>query len=289
MKLCKRAALAAVLVLAIAAGAALAPAAHGQSFAWEAAPQALQVFTGGGRLGVSVRDVTDEDVKSSKLPGRSGVVIDEVSGESPAEKAGFRKGDVIAEFDGERVRSARQFARLVQETAAGRSVQASVVRDGQRTTLTVEPRDDDRIGILRDRAFKELVRPAPAPKAIMPRVVPDIETFIRSGRTLGVTVTDLSPQLGEHFGAKAGVLVTSVTTDSAAAKAGLKAGDVLTAVGDTTVDDAADVRRAVTRLQAGAEFTLQIVRDKRTMTLKGKMEEAPARRGVTRTIRTVRV
>ncbi len=43
----------------------------------------------------------------------------------------MKKGDIVVEFDGEHVRSVRQFTRLVQETPAGRKIQTSVIRDGQ--------------------------------------------------------------------------------------------------------------------------------------------------------------
>jgi serine protease Do len=290
MKLWSRVALAAALCAAAGAGAAMAPVAHGQTFAWAAAPQALQVLSGGGRIGVSIRDVAEEDVKRGKLSG-TGVVIEDVSRDSPAEKAGLRSGDVVTEFDGERVRSARQFTRLVQETPAGRPVPLTVVRDGQKTTLTVEPTAGDGFTVYRD-LDRLRIRPAPVPPTPparpFSRVIPDVEEFFRTGRSLGITVSDLSSQLAEYFGAKDGVLVTSVITDSAAAKAGLRAGDVITSINGTAVDDAANLRRETQRMDAGAEFTLQIVRDKKAMALKGKLEERTTPRRTIRTVRTIR-
>src|SRR5690349_3920589 len=84
----------------------------------------------GSQLGVMVSDV---DAKSS------GVRIDEVNADSPAEKAGIKAGDVIVEFDGEKVRSARQFTRLVQETPEGRSVSIGLLRDGKKQTVNATP------------------------------------------------------------------------------------------------------------------------------------------------------
>ena len=69
----------------------------------------------GSQLGVMVSDV------DAKAP-TGGVKIDEVNEDSPAEKAGIKAGDIVVEYDGERVRSARQFTRLVQETPEGRTV-----------------------------------------------------------------------------------------------------------------------------------------------------------------------
>src|SRR5947208_4844488 len=78
----------------------------------------------GAEIGVSVRDVDASD------KARGGVVIEEVRPDSPADHAGLKTSDVVVEFDGEAVRSARQFTRLVQETAPRRPVKMTVVRDG---------------------------------------------------------------------------------------------------------------------------------------------------------------
>jgi membrane-associated protease RseP (regulator of RpoE activity) len=92
----------------------------------------------GGHLGVSVKDV------DPSVQGRSGAIVEEVREGSAAEKAGIRAGDVIAEFDGERVRGVRHLTRLVSETPEGRSVKAVVERDGKRVELTVTPESSRR-------------------------------------------------------------------------------------------------------------------------------------------------
>jgi serine protease Do len=293
------------IVGAAGIGAALAPVAQGQSKTPERSrvtPRAVQIIGGhGSQIGVSVRDVEDEDVKTSKLPGTAGVVIEDVVSDSPAATAGFRKGDVVVEFDGERVRSTRQFSRLVQETPAGRAVQAAVVRDGQRTTLTVEPREADGFRYFDDleglRSFRMRPMPAPpappaAPVPPVPPAAPEWDVFERfdgllgfgGGGRLGITVNDLSPQLADYFGTKEGVLVTSVRDDSAAAKAGLKAGDVITSIDGNSVESPAELRRRTQGLEDGDEFTLGVVRDKKSLTLKGKVEERQRRRWTTQTI-----
>jgi serine protease Do len=295
----KTVALAGALVAAASVGAAIAPRASAQdaSTLVEALIEPMklqntQVWTtfGGGRLGISVRDVNDDDVKRARLGSAQGVAVDEVSDESPAQKAGFKSGDVIIEFDGERVRSAQQFVRLVQETPTGRTASAVVMRDGQRSTLTVQPRDTW-TGIKRD--FDRLLsyelpsrivtpRPPTPPATPAPRLrTPLNESFVfRSGTTLGVTVGDMSSQLAEYFGAKEGALVTAVTDNSAAAKAGVRAGDVITAVNGEEVRSSSDVRRLTQSLGASAEFTIDVVRDKKKVTLKGKTETRQDRRRI---------
>ena len=79
--------------------------------------------------------------------------------------------------------------------------------------------------------------------------------FPRGSGRLGITVDNLSPQLAEYFGTKEGVLVTSVQDDSAGAKAGLKAGDVITSVNGSAIDDPAELRRRLQNVDEGEEFT----------------------------------
>ena len=89
----------------------------------------------GSELGAMVSDV---DVKSAT----AGVKVDEVHSDSPADKAGLRAGDIVVDYDGERVRSARQLSRLVRESPDDRNVRAAVVRDGNRRTVDLTPSND---------------------------------------------------------------------------------------------------------------------------------------------------
>ena len=296
----KTAAITAALAGAAAAGAAFLPPAHAQSARPAVAPRALEILGArGSQIGASIRDLDEDDVKGTKLTAQTGVVIEDVVEDGPAAKAGLKKGDVVVEFDGERVRSVRQFTRLVQETPAGRKTQASVMRDGQKVNLTVEPRESNGFNLFGDldsvRVLGDLgrdfnldipapparpARPAPAPP--MPPAAPmfpDVESFVwRSGNSLGISAGDLSAQLADYFGTKDGVLVTSVADNSAAAKAGVKAGDVVTSFNGTDVTTPSDLRRRVQRLSDGDEFTVGVVRDRKALTLKGKLETVRTRR-----------
>src|SRR5215510_6416279 len=254
MRLLKWGALTGALLVAAGLGAALMAPAHAQDVRIRAAraPQAarvLKLLGRGAQIGVTIDDVSADDAAK----GTAGVRVEEVAKDSPAEKAGIKAGDVIVEFDGERVRSVREFSRLVQETPDGRKVTAAVVRGGQRTTVSVTPERGD--GLIRGddvlwRPFEgpefswDIPVPAPPapPKPAMPPDLP-FRFYGGSGGRLGISVETLTPQLRDYFGAKDGVLVKSVTDGSAAAKAGIKAGDVITAVNGTHVEDASDVVR----------------------------------------------
>jgi len=284
------------LVAAAGIGAAFLPPAHAQATTRVVTPKAVQVVSGrGSQIGVTIRDVEDADAKASKLAAPTGVIIEEVADDSPASKAGLKKGDVVLEFDGERVRGVRHFTRLVQETPAGRKVQTSVMRDGQKLNLTIEPRegggfsyfgDGDKVSVLRNLTGDwalDIPKPAaparpatpmpPKPPALP--AFPDFDTFVwRSGNGLGITVGDLSDQLAQYFGTKDGVLVTSVTDNSAAAKAGIKAGDVITSFNGQTVADAAQLRRLVADAKIGTTATLKVLRNGRPADLKIMIESS---------------
>lgn len=302
MTLLKTAALSAALFGAAGAGAgaAMAPAFGQNATVRAVAPTPFQVITGGGRIGVTVSDVEPGSGKAT-----TGVMIEEVEEESPAAKAGLKKGDVVVEFDGERVRSVRQFTRLVSETPAGRQVAASVLRDGQRVSVNVATRESGVRGFDDSawRSFENLreygvtvppiparpARPNPTPRpprtATPAPLPPPFETFsVFRGNQLGVSVTTLSEQLAQYFGAKNGVLVSAVTENSAAAKAGVKAGDVIVSVNGSSVENTGDISRHMQKLEAGNEFTVEVLRDKRTVTLKGKVEAPASRRWTSRTI-----
>ena len=275
-----------LIATAIVGTAAVGPFMYGQSSSlaqefetprWVEAEQAVRVWTmGGSQIGVTLRDLDADDQKTGKVG--SGVLVESVEADSPAAKAGIKANDVVVEFDGERIRSSRQFARLVQETVPGRSVQVAAMRDGQRVALTITPRESG--GPFKfDRVEGTLAKIAPVP-------VPKSGAFpfavYSAAGQLGVSVTELPAQLAEYFGTKDGVLVTSVHDNSIAGKTGVKAGVVITSLDGGLINDGADLRRRAQRLEPGDEFTLGIVRDKKPLTLKGKMESP--RRTTGRTI-----
>jgi serine protease Do len=286
----KVAAITTAIVGAAGVGAAIVPTGRAQSLEWrgdslewwDEAQKAFTLISGSGsQIGVSIRDVEEADLKGQKAA--TGVVITDVETDSPAQKAGFRNGDIVVEFDGERVRSTRQFTRLVQETPVGRPVQAAAMRDGERIALTVTPREG---GFSYSHDWDTTLRRKVVPAPLTPRlsIRPDLELRLGQAGRLGISVEGLSSQLADYFGTKEGVLVTSVTEASAAAKAGLKAGDVITSLNGDAATSAADFHRRVQRLASGDEFTLGIVRDKKPMTLKGKIESPAKPR---RTVRTI--
>jgi S1-C subfamily serine protease len=103
---------------------------------------------------------------------------------------------------------------------------------------------------------------------------------VRGGR-LGVQVEGLSDQLADYFGAReGGVLVAGVTTDSPAARAGLKAGDVITRVNGQAVQGPRDLMDALGEVNDDGAVALDIVRDRKATSLKATIERPrPSRPG----------
>lgn len=270
----------AVCVLVALAGVAMvavawARPAYGQTPAGRPWIQELILLEGpGSHLGVTARDL--EPAEAERLNVEGGVFLERVSPDSPAEKAGLKASDVVVEFDGERVRSLRQFTRLVRETPPERTVKTSVLRDGRRTELSVRPvagapdlAFDN--GRLRDRLDNLGARIWPF----------DFEFEIRDATArarLGVNVQDITPDLAEYFGAKDGVLVASVTADSPAARAGIRAGDVITAVNGRSVGSISDLVHELRHVTGAGDVTLGIVRDRKESTLTAKIDVQPERR-----------
>jgi len=235
-------------------------------------PGPLMLLPGlGSNIGVSVRDLDRSEVERLKVSG--GALVDEVRQAGPAEKAGFRRSDVVIDFDGETVRSARQLARLVQETPPGRTVRARVLRDGKRIDLDVTP-ETGRFGdtvIDRDRLRERLGDAG----AWLDRRGFRFDVPALSRVRLGATVQDLSPQLAEYFGARDGLLVSSVADDSPAARGGLKAGDVIVSANGRAIRSRTDLARELT--EAGETVSLGIVREKKETSLSIQLDRGSTR------------
>jgi serine protease Do len=249
----------------------------------------LRILAGrGSEIGVRVTDALESPARGAG--GGGGVRIEEVQPGSPAEKAGLKRGDVIVEFDGEHVRGTRQFARLVQETPPGRTASATVLREGQTTQVQIttgEGREMSSLMIDGDRLreyFGDLGNPRDYLRPFnfnFDLAVPGV----MSGARLGVNVVELTNQLAQYFGAKEGVLVSSVADGSAAARAGVRAGDVITSINGQRVATREDLLRGLRDTRQGdgpagsggdIDVKLSVVRDKKDMSITVKLD-APGR------------
>jgi membrane-associated protease RseP (regulator of RpoE activity) len=243
----------------------------------------FSLFTDGGYLGVYAENINRENMGRYHLNTPRGVGITQVIQGSPAEKAGLKKDDVILRLDGENITSVRKLNRLVSEIAPDQSVKVTVSRGGaeQEVTATIGKRNNSSFaqGLFSGdpKAWKWEGYPKDF-KFEFPlgeRFVFDLEneddlTFmLGNSRRIGVSTMQLNKQLADYFGITGGkgVLVTSVTEDSPAAKAGVKAGDVITAIDGEAVDSPGDISRAINRKKEG-DVTLTVIRNKSQQTFR---------------------
>jgi serine protease Do len=233
-------------------------------------------------IGVRLAEVTADNMKTLHMSRAEGALVESVNPNSPAAQAGLREKDVILRFDGERVRSAMHLNRLIQETPAGREVIMTALRDGKELDLRIKPEPggwfDPRFGSIIDSAdWDEAVAQAGRTAREIRRQLPGAMEGIhemavpRRGR-LGVTVQEVSGDLAAYFGVKAGVLVAGVMPDSPAAKAGLKAGDVITGVNGKPVASPRELVMALPTDDAAHEVTLTVVREKKETTFKATLQ-----------------
>lgn len=237
-------------LLAVLAGALLvaAPALAGDS----------------GYLGVRLQDLTPAMAKALQLGDQDGVLVSDVVDDGPAQKAGLQDGDVIVAFAGKPLSDYSSLAAAVRAAKPGDRVDVTVLRDGKRQTVKVE------LGEAQDGFAWNFMTGDDGGFEFK------MQALQRGW--LGVHIDDLGAQLGEYFGVKdgQGALVTEVEADSPAAKAGLKAGDVIVRAGDKDVTDAADLHRALAGTKPADRVGIEFIRKGKKQNANATLAEAPA-------------
>ncbi len=184
-----------------------------------------------GWLGVHIQSIDKALAESMGLENENGALISSVEPGSPAERAGFKVGDVITAFGDEEVENARALPRLVADSDNGDIVAVKIWRDGKRESLEVT---------LGQMPTEEIVAMTDS-KADAADKTPK----------LGLTLSTLSKEAKQHYKLsddEVGVLIVDVSRNSPAAKHGLKRGDIITRVGRNQVtkpdEVVSEVRRA---------------------------------------------
>jgi len=242
----------------------------------------IRIFDGGegpSWLGVETQEVTTENAKELKLPAERGVVVADVTKDSPAAKAGLKAKDVITEVNGQRVEGAAQFRRMIHEIPAGRAAQLTVWRDGRAQTLSAT------LGKAEERHDKWMGATPGAFAFRMPEVqIPEMPSMdlgegmgmVMAGRPrLGIDAEDIGGQLGSFFGAPEGegILVRSVNSGSPAEKAGMKAGDVITSFNGERVRSLGDLRQKLGSQNDAKTAKIGVLRNRSEVTLSVELPE----------------
>jgi C-terminal processing protease CtpA/Prc len=258
---------------------------------------------GGGYLGVQLQDLDQELRDSYNYRGPGGVLIADVADGSPADRGGLQRGDILIRFEGNTMDSSEELSGAVRRSRPGDRVALSVWRGSREVPLRVElgEREDATVErrivrVYGDEDAPEAPAPPKAPKHMElrwhdgesgePIVIPvpdadeirrQIEVVTTSRPRLGVELQDLDEELGEYFERPdgRGVLVTRVLKETPAARAGMKAGDVIIELDGESVDDADELRGALADHDAGAA-RITVLRRGQRQTLTAQLEESAA-------------
>jgi serine protease Do len=193
-----------------------------------------------GRIGVQIAAVTKEVAESLGLGAPRGALVQGVEKDQAAEKAGIEAGDIIVKVDGKAVEKSADLPRLIGGLKPGSKASLQVFRRGATRDFTVT------IGEF--EADRPTRRAAAEPSASTP-----------SAKTaLGLTVVDLSDAQKKELRVKGGVRVEAV--EGAAARAGLREGDVITSMDNAEVADAKQFAAAAAKLEKAKAVTVLVRR-----------------------------
>ena len=195
-----------------------------------------------GRVGVQIDQVTKDVAESIGLGKAQGALVRNVEPGSPAEKAGVEAGDIITRFEGRPVEKASDLPRLVGNTKPGTKSPITVFRRGQSRDLSITIAELE----VDQAAKRPASRSSEAPKAQ------------GSVQALGVTVTELTEAQKRELKVKRGVRVESVA--DAAARSGLREGDVILSVGNVEIRNPREFEAAVAKVDRSKPVNMLIQR-----------------------------
>lgn len=201
-----------------------------------------------GWLGIRIQTVTQEIADSLGLKETGGALVASITPKGPADTAQLQPGDVLLEFNGQKLSGMRQLPRLVAETPIGTDAKVVYWRNGKTHTTSVkvgELEQAEETGMIESGATGE--------KAVAGTDISDI----------GMTVATLSDALRSTYEipeTAKGVVVTGIKNGSTAAEQGLMIGDVIAEINQQQVEDAAQAKDLIdTAKKSGKSSVLLLV------------------------------
>jgi membrane-associated protease RseP (regulator of RpoE activity) len=214
-------------------------------------------------LGVQIDDLTSKLRREMDANTRRGVVIIDVVEDSPAERAGLQKDDIIIKFNNRKILRATDLTRAIRKHEVGDKVTVEIERDQEVLELNVE---------LGERSG-EWVHKLKIPELHKLENF-DVEVF-STGAGLGLQFQEMDADLAEYFGAdpEQGLLVTKVKEDGPAEKAGVKSGDILLSIDGKEINEPDDVKDILKEYDEGDIVEVEILRKEETQTLEVELEK----------------
>jgi serine protease Do len=194
-----------------------------------------------GRIGVQIDQVNKEVAEAIGLGRPQGALVRGVEAGAPAEKAGIEAGDIILKFDGKAIEKSSDLPRLVGNTKPGSRASVTVFRRGSQRELSVTVAE-----LEPERSSRRAQAPEPRPSASS------------QVQTLGLTVSELSEAQKRDLKLRGGVRVDAA--EGVGARAGLREGDVIVAVGNVDVNTVREFEQAVTRADKSKPVVVQLRR-----------------------------
>lgn len=219
-------------------------------------------------LGIVPAEVTSDIAADYGLKGPgTGVLVSGVTSESPADKIGLRENDIIVKINSAAITGPEELRTQLAKYKPADKVDLVYLRGGKEKKAAVELAEAPgglRFGGKDWSGVKDLALN-----------IPSFEWQSKGEKApfAGIVTQELSEGLASYFAVEKGALISEVVEDSPAEKAGLKAGDVITKIGDMEVKSEGDVRKAIRQHEIGDEVDFFIRRDKTPMTIKVKLGE----------------
>lgn len=219
-----------------------------------------------GFLGVEVGDVDQERAQALHLKDGRGAEITVLDHDAPAGKVGLKLHDVILQVDGQPIQSAEEVKQILRETSPGHKMQLVVSRDGVQQKVTVQLADKrkvqeearerwDTVGVSSNSSNSFISNGADMPSS------GGFRSPFGNSLHVGAMVEPLTPQMSDFLGISNGILIKNVARKTAADAAGLRAHDVILAVGGENVATTSDWERLV-RTNEGKPVQVEIFRDR---------------------------
>ncbi len=205
-------------------------------------------------LGVYMQELDKDLRKEFKYDG-DGVLVTDIMDDSSADDAGIKSGDIIITFNGEKTTTGSVLRNLVGKIAPNDKVTIKLFRDGKSIDVKVTMKEKEE----NEHSWKDSGDFHKWNRWMKPHKW--IQVHKENRPWLGIHMQEVSDQLAAYFKVKAGVLITEVMKESPAAKADLKAGDVIISFGDAALEDPEDLHDSLEDHKAGDEIKLKVMRE----------------------------